>query len=85
MLKFSTYTFDLYTNAAVWDYDKGMNNDFIGYVEISAQELFDKHTNNEAIALKPPPKPHNQEAGKLKVLSISYYDPATTEGKVRQV
>jgi hypothetical protein len=69
----------------VWDYDSGMNNDFIGYVEISVNDLFEKFKNNELVALKPPPKPHNQEAGSLRVVSITHYDETTTEGKVSSI
>jgi hypothetical protein len=61
-----------------------MSNDFIGYIEISVQDLFDKFESKELIALKPPPKPHKQEAGGLRVLGITHYDEATTEGKVRK-
>jgi hypothetical protein len=59
-----------------------MKNDFIGYVEISIHDLIDKCEHNEIITLKPPPKPHKQNAGNLRVLSIQSYDPATPEGKV---
>lgn len=67
---------------SVWDYDTGMKNDFIGYIEISVAELEEKCAKKEPIALKPPPKPHNQDAGSILVKSIAFYDPATTEGKV---
>ena len=58
-----------------------MKNDFIGYVEISVQGLFEKFKHDEIITLKPPPKPHKQDAGNLRVLSITHYDATSTEGK----
>ncbi len=60
-----------------------MKNDFIGYVETSIQELAEKKNSNELIALKPPPKPHNQNAGSLRVLNIVHFNPTTKEGKVK--
>jgi hypothetical protein len=59
-----------------------MQSDFIGYIEISLQELALKKEKNELIALKPPPKPHNQAAGSLRVLDLGHFDPATKNGKV---
>ena len=70
---------------SVWDFDTGLKNDFIGYVEISVHDLCDKCAHNEIIPLRPPPMPHNQEAGNLRVLSIQFYDPATPEGKVSSI
>ena len=62
-----------------------MSRDFIGYVEISVEDLFNRFQSKELIVLKPPPKPHKQEAGGLRVLGITHYDEATPEGKVRKV
>ena len=81
--EFSTYFSISCECAAVWDYDTGMQSDFIGFVEISLQELALKNEKNELIALTPPPKPHNQEAGSLRVLDIGHFDPATKTGKVK--
>jgi hypothetical protein len=72
---------ELFSISTVWDYDHRKEDDFIGYVEISVQDLFAKYASNELIPLKPPPKPHKQDAGSLRVLSITHYNPSTTEGK----
>ncbi len=67
---------------SVWDYDSILKSDFIGYVIISIEELIEKSGYNEVIPLKPPPLPHNQEAGHLRILRLAFYDPANREGMV---
>ena len=59
-----------------------MKNDFIGYIEISLEQLVEKFSKDEPIVLKPPPKPHNQDAGSLRIMNLTFYEPASPEGKV---
>jgi hypothetical protein len=61
-----------------------MSRVFIGYIEISVQDLFNKFKTKELIVLKQPPKQHNQNAGGLRVIGITHYDEAALEGKVRK-
>ena len=55
---------------AVWDYDAyALSNDFIGFLEIEV----DKLSKGSLIPLKPPPEPHNQNAGSLQVVDIVHH------------
>lgn len=52
----------------IWDWDPPpLSHDFMGFIEVSIQDLLDAGLKGNPLALRPPPLPHKQEVGSLYI------------------